>query len=275
MDVWCLETGEHVHELQGHDNDITHCCLTPDGRHVVSSSKDATIRVWFVLDGRQTSCFISSLANCVCVTPDGQHIVSGGPRKVCVYDFDGHVLFSLRGHTRHITRVCVSPDGEYIVSCGYDKTVRVWSYRDRVQLHCMTGHTQGVLDVCCTPDSRHVVSGSYDYTVRVWSLQTGQQVDCLEGHTWPVRSVQVTCDGQHIVSADDRVIVRVWHLVEAQLQHEVDNLYATYTLCVDTANDGDAFADKDDLFTNMLGVVVQDTMLRLRSCRAATPSPSS
>ena len=32
--------------LEGHTHQVTACAVTPDGRHVVSASKDRTLKVW-------------------------------------------------------------------------------------------------------------------------------------------------------------------------------------------------------------------------------------
>jgi WD40 repeat protein len=62
--------------------------FSPDGRHIVSASKDKTLRVWQA-DGR------------------GEPVI-------------------LVGHDSWVRRAGFSPDGRRIVSVAQDRTVRVW-----------------------------------------------------------------------------------------------------------------------------------------------------
>eukprot|EP00965_Chrysotila_dentata_P058918 1955613-Pleurochrysis_carterae.AAC.1 len=40
-----------VRTLEGHSNLVLSVCVTPDGKHVVTGSKDCTARVWRLDDG--------------------------------------------------------------------------------------------------------------------------------------------------------------------------------------------------------------------------------
>jgi len=44
--VWDFFTGEYLHTVEGHTNEISKVIITPDGRRVVSGSFDTTLRVW-------------------------------------------------------------------------------------------------------------------------------------------------------------------------------------------------------------------------------------
>ena len=74
--------------LQGHTNDVTSVCETPDGTHVVTGSNDDTARIWQLSDGARVR--------------------------------------TLQGHTGYVTSVCVTPDGKHVVTGSHDKTARIW-----------------------------------------------------------------------------------------------------------------------------------------------------
>jgi WD40 repeat protein len=46
-----LTTGHEVAALRGHTNGVIACAVTPDGRRVVSTSRDKTLRVWDLESG--------------------------------------------------------------------------------------------------------------------------------------------------------------------------------------------------------------------------------
>ena len=128
--------------LQGHTSAVTSVAYSPDGSHIVSGSRDKTIRVWNPTTGQCTA----------------------GP---------------FQGHTATVTSVAYSPDGSHIVSGSWDNTIRVWNPTTG---QCMAGpfqgHTETVSSVAYSPDGSHIVSGSRDNTIRVWNPTTGQ---CMAG----------------------------------------------------------------------------------------------
>ena len=45
--IWAIDTGEMVASpLEGHTDCVTCVAFSPDGKHIVSSSDDKTIRIW-------------------------------------------------------------------------------------------------------------------------------------------------------------------------------------------------------------------------------------
>ena len=66
--------------------------VSPDGRHIVSSSRDGTVAVWDLTTGQRLHVLAGPEAgwprlNCVAVSPDGQLIVAGnGSGAVAVWD---------------------------------------------------------------------------------------------------------------------------------------------------------------------------------------------
>jgi WD40 repeat protein len=62
------------------------------------------------------------------VTPDGRHVVSGERyATVKLWDLEtGALIHTFKGHANTITDVAVTPDGRHAVSGSYDRTVRLW-----------------------------------------------------------------------------------------------------------------------------------------------------
>jgi ribosomal protein S18 acetylase RimI-like enzyme len=79
--------------LEGHTDAVRAVAVTKDGRHAVSGSRDATVRVWDLVAARE-----------------GRS--AAGP--------------VLEGHTSEVNAVAMTKNGRYAVSGSRDKTVRVW-----------------------------------------------------------------------------------------------------------------------------------------------------
>ena len=74
----------------GHTDRVTSVAYSPDGRHIVSGSRDMTIRIWDAKTGAA---------------------IGDSP---------------LEGHTEWVTSVAYSPDARHIISGSGDKTIRIW-----------------------------------------------------------------------------------------------------------------------------------------------------
>ena len=136
LKLWNLENGKHLRTLSGHKDHVRSVSITPDGRRVVSGSRDKTLRVW-------------DLEN-------------------------GQCLHTLKGHKDCVTSVSITPDGRRVVSGSWDNTLRVWDLENWQYLRTLTGHEDPVTSVSITPDGRMAVSISLDKTLRVWDLDRGQ-----------------------------------------------------------------------------------------------------
>jgi WD40 repeat protein len=80
--------GGEVQTITGHTAGVNSVAFSPDGQHIVSGSRDKTLKIWDANNGKQ--------------------------------------LQTLTGHTGWVTSVSFSPDGQRIVSGNYDKTVKLW-----------------------------------------------------------------------------------------------------------------------------------------------------
>ncbi|KIM20971.1 hypothetical protein M408DRAFT_305789 [Serendipita vermifera MAFF 305830] len=204
--------------LLGHTDWVTRVAFSPDGRRIVSGSRDRTVRVWDAETGDVVSGPFEGFFGCVssvAFSPDGRRIVSGSrDRTVRVWDAEtGDVVSGpFEGHTDYVRSVAFSPDGQRIVSGSGDMTVRVWdSETGAVVAIPFEGHTDHVLFVAFSPDGRRVVSGSRDKMVRVWDAEIGKAVaGPFKGHTSWVTFVTFSRDGKNIISGSLDMTVRVW-----------------------------------------------------------------
>jgi WD40 repeat protein len=201
-----------------HDGLVLAVALTPDGQRAVSTSVDATLRVWDAATGRTLHVLeghrgpVGALA----LTADGAQAVSasadGRLRTWNLETGEPHAVMA--GHDGEVRAVKLMEEREQAISGSDDAAVRTWHLPSGWGLKEMRGHAAPVLDVAVTGDTQRAVSASADGTLRVWDLESAQPQHVLAGHTGPVHAVAVapTSDGERAISASDDATLRIWNL---------------------------------------------------------------
>jgi WD40 repeat protein len=165
--------------LEGHEAGVWACSVSPDGRRLVSASRDKTLRVWDLHSGEGLAVLRGhdrEVRDCV-VMPDGRRVVSASADATLrIWDIEtGEVLATLAGHKARVLACAVSADGRRIVSASSDRTLRVWDPAKRDALAILSGHAHEVRDCAVTPDGLRVVSVSPG-ELKLWSCESGKEI---------------------------------------------------------------------------------------------------
>jgi WD40 repeat protein/tetratricopeptide (TPR) repeat protein len=206
--------------LLGHTDAVSSVAISPDGKHVVSGSRDHSVKVWDTLTGKNllTLKGHTGEVTSVAISPDSKWIISGSEdHKVKVWDRrSGKELRTLDGHSGGVNSVAISPDGKRIISANTDHTVKMWDASSGKELLTLDGHTLGASSVAISPDGKRIVSGGQDNLVKVWDAATGKNLLTLAGHVHEVKGLAYSPDGKWIVSAGWDHMVKVWDAVSGK-----------------------------------------------------------
>lgn len=151
----------------------------------------------------------ASAINGLDVSSDGEMIaVATMQDGIQIWQRDGRLLGTLKGHQGPALGVAISPNGQLIASASGDTTVKLWR-RDGTLLKTLTGFKASASKVKFSPDGKLIVSSGADGTLKLWQ-QDGTLLKTLTGHGEIVTQVVFSPDGQLIASASDNGIVKLW-----------------------------------------------------------------
>jgi WD40 repeat protein len=165
--------------LLGHKGPLWSACFSPDGKHLLTASKDQTARVWAATTGL--------------------------------------LLMELRGHEDTVHQATFSPDGQRVLTASQDKTAWIWDVRSGKPLVKLRGHKGPVRAALFSPDGQHVLTASEDMLARYWDAQSGKLLFKLRGHEEPVVSAAFSADGQRILTASMNGTALLWDIPNKEL----------------------------------------------------------
>jgi WD40 repeat protein len=215
-----------------HTNTVVGIAFSPDGKTLVTSSRDKTIAFWDVRSGERRHVIRhAERFGPLAYSPDGKTlaVVAGADgREVILYDpATREEKGKLRGFSAFLRSLAFSPDGKTLAT-KEDKAavVTLWDVQAGKKLRVLAGHD----DICdfhrqpFSPDGKWFVTGGKDETIRVWDVATGRAVKVLKGHDGPVYcSVTFSPDGKAVVSGGDKdATVRLWDVRTGKLTATLD-----------------------------------------------------
>jgi len=214
-----------VGRIAGHTDAVHRAEFSPDGKRLVTVSRDVTSRVWELVTGAEIARI--ELANpavsAAAFSPDGARVATCAWERdeknqvhglVWVWEAEtGRVLARNRVGVKPLSAIRWLPAGDGIVVGSWDALVHVLDAEGK-ELRRIELPDEGVYraidDLALSPDGARVAVAARDRTVRILELATGAELASLHGHVAPVMAVAWSPDGHAIASASVDATVRLW-----------------------------------------------------------------
>ncbi len=212
--LWDVASGKLIRHLTGHGSWlIPALAFSPDGKRLVSGSRDHTVIIWDVATGQPLHHFpghrgaVISLA----FAPDGKTLASGGDEDHTLIVWDlatakpRHVF---PDHHGWVTSIAWSPDGKVVVSgegsngkADQERRIHVWDPAKGRLLREWFGHLGGVHTMTFSPDGKTLLSSGWDARVRIWDVGSGKRLQQLRVSDG-VKRFAFSPDGKSFLVAD-------------------------------------------------------------------------
>ncbi len=210
-----LPVGQPVLVLQvGHQDDVESVAFTPDGKTLVSGSRDRTVDLWDARTGELVRTLSGPDGPVLSVAADNAVAAGAGEdRTVRIWDLHtGALRRTLRGPAGSIKAVALSPDGltvaggsETVYPGQADGEVTLWDRRSGARRRTLATRMP-VAALAYSPNGRHLaVAGDFmqqmpgqQWPVQIWDTKTGRLLRSLPAHN--VAALQFLSDGGTLVT---------------------------------------------------------------------------
>lgn len=162
--------GRCLHEMHGHTGNVLSLAWTADGRQVVSTSVDGSLRTWCALTG--TALAVTDLqvrSDSVEISPEGTVYAADDLGRVALIQ-DGATRF-VRAHRAGVKKIALNAEKGLLVSLSYDRSLAVWRVQPDASLMLMARselpETIWARAACVLPDGRIAV-GTFGNTYAVF-----------------------------------------------------------------------------------------------------------
>lgn len=173
--IWDLATGAIRFEDR-HEGRVERLRFSADGKRLITSSWDTTLRIYEVRTGQR------------------QRVIRGSPDRI--HDFD------------------LMPDGTLAVTAIGDGSIQAWQLDRSTEFRELRGKGRPVYDLAFRPDGSRCATASSEGKVEIWDMESRRVVAAWQAHDSFVSCLAFSPDGQRLVTgcAGADGMVRLWNL---------------------------------------------------------------
>jgi WD40 repeat protein/tRNA A-37 threonylcarbamoyl transferase component Bud32 len=204
--------------LFGHQDAVLDFDFTPDGRFLVSCSRDGTVKLWDIADKRIVREFTGFEKNAwaVSVSPDGETIAAGfgglndrEPGTILLWRREtGQIRHKLSGHRAAIMQLRFTSDGKRLIAAsGHERQQKgelaIWDVERGQVLKKIPAGGTAIRGLDVSHDDRVIATCGADGNIHLWDADSldGLRVLAQSGEAY--FSIAFSSDGKQLAAGGD------------------------------------------------------------------------
>jgi len=239
---------EQVGLLKGHRGAIGALHFSSDGRHVVSTAADATIRIWSAADRLLVRTIeLDNGAATSLAVHDKRAATGHRDGTIALWDLEtGSRIATFRRNEAAIASVAFLGDSGRVVASSHDWVLAFWDERTPAQpIQVIEGHEGPAQAVAFSARSGQIASAGADKTVKLWRAEGGQLLRAYRGHGDTITALAFSPDGRRLASAGQDGQLRVWSTLSSRL-HLTLRIHQQRVNALAFSPDGETLASASD-----------------------------
>jgi serine/threonine protein kinase len=208
-----------IAEIAAHRGAIVGVAYSDDGRWIVSSGADATLKVWDATDHRLIRTIELDDGRATAFALRGTRALTGHANgTVVLWDLErAGKIAAVRRNEASIWAVVFTGDADQFAVASHDWKVALWDARQpSAPLHVLDGHDNAVQALAYAPQLLLLASGSADSTVRLWNLKTLSLRRRYRGLRDFVTSVAFSRNGRMLAGGALDGRIQVWSALSSR-----------------------------------------------------------
>jgi hypothetical protein len=202
-------------ELKGHKGAVNASVYSADGRTLITSGDDATIRVWNIPSAALTRTIELDDGPAVSLAISGTKVLSGHANgQIVLWDFErAEKLATFKRNDAQIWGLAFVGADSRFAAASHDWKVTLWNVdQPSSPMQIIDAHDSAINAIAfgISPKGPMLVSGSADKTVKLWNLDTLDTVRRYRGHSDFVTSVAIANGGTVYASGGLDGSIRLW-----------------------------------------------------------------
>jgi WD40 repeat protein len=215
--------------LEGHQGSVLWLSFTPDGKTLASSSRDHTVKIWDVANGKNTQTLTQPKSDVYCVSysPDGTRLAACGIDN-CTYlwSVPSYELQEALLSDALLRNLSFSPDGKTLATAGYNHEVWLWNIAKKTEQKkrspkaVFKGHTGKIKAVEFSRSGKLLVSGGMEPRVLVWDPSEKEPkgpIKVLDSTEKSFEAVAISPDEKTVVGNSSHGDLIVWDLESGKI----------------------------------------------------------
>ena len=208
--------------LTGHKSGVNTCSFSPDGKKMISGSKDGTIKVWDIEQNYKAIkefSFGDDAISALHYNHKGDKISVGSLECLQIYNSSNYkrIARKKKAHVTFVKSGNFSPDDQFVVSSSWkENALVIWESATLKQVMEL-GEGIWTDEASFTPDGNYIISCNHDNNAKVWDVKTGNIIKTLAGHTDWVYAVKITSDMKTVITGSFDQTVKLWDFNSGKL----------------------------------------------------------
>ncbi|WP_372370901.1 protein kinase [Candidatus Uabimicrobium sp. HlEnr_7] len=228
--LWDISSESMVDILTGHTSAVTDIVYSPNGKKLLSGSKDKTLRLWSIPSQPKIALrrgYNNQRINDIDYHPQGKFFATVANDYIHIWDHKSSKPINVKKfRAGKMTNIEFSNSGQEIATASQNGKITLWRSKDLSVLHSFSGHNKPITQVKYNKNASLLASCSTDASINLWSIKrqkkkiTHKILASFKAHSSTVNSVAFHPNNYILASASEDKTIRIWD-VENKVQLKV------------------------------------------------------